>query len=279
MMTRWKTVKGLAKLALFMVASVAVEYLTVAYAVNLGVEDPNPLRLSFQFPGTSWKVTVAISLLFHIVPLTAVIALTFSWVCLTGYLALSASKPPKQKFRRVEKERRKLTLGISQAAKNFLHRVKAAFMKSKGFAMVWSSASRAKTVVKSSLIVLFAFLSLFSLLSLAVYPKLFLKLYWDSPSTLELVMGMNNAARSFVETLAPIRWICTAINNAIIASAPNLRTVAANLGSLIKPLADLTLAEKYLFLQNFAVWASSLAVLLYGLYVRKSYRYRKLRKD
>lgn len=271
--------KGLTALILFIIASAAVEYLAVIYAVSLGVKDPDPLHWSFQFPGTSWKIAVTVSLLFHIVPLTAIIALTFSWVCLTKYLALSASKTPEHKFRRVERERRKLPSRINQAVKNSLHRVRVALMKSGKFAQVWGSLSRAKTVLKSSLIVLSAFLSLLFLFSLWVYPKLFLNLYWNSPSTLELVVWVGNAARAFAETLAPVWWVCTSVNNAIISAAPSLRAFAASVGSAIKPLADLTPAEKYLFLQNFAAWISALAVLLYGSHVRKSYRHRRVRKS
>lgn len=270
--------KGLTALMLFILASAAVEYLAVIYAVSLGVEDPNPLQLSLQFPATGWKMVVTVSLIFHIVPLAAIITLTLSWVCLTKYLNLSASKPSEQKFKRVEGGKRKFTCGISQTVKCSLQRVKAALMKNKSFASLWSRVSHAKTVVKSSLIMLFAFLALFAIFSLAAYPKLFLNLYWNSPSTLGLVIWMGNAARAFAETLTPLWWVCKALNDSIIASAPSIRAFAANFTSIIKPLTDLTPAGKYLFLQNFAVWVSALAVLVYGVYVRRSYRYRKARK-
>ncbi|MEM2631156.1 MAG: hypothetical protein QXE00_01170 [Candidatus Bathyarchaeia archaeon] len=260
-------------LVLFIIASAAVEYLAVMHAVSLGLEDPNPLRLSLL----GWEATV--SLLFHIVPLASIIALSLIWICLTKYLALNVPKLPEQRPKRFEKEGRRFALGIERALKNSLNRVKAALMRSKGFASFWDRLSRAKTFVKSSLIILLAFLSLFFLLSLAAYPKLFLNIYWNNPSTLELVVWISSGARVFVENLTPLLWACTAVNNAIIASAPNLRAFAGNIGCLIRPLFDLSPVGKYLFLQNFAIWVSALAVLLYGFYMRKGYRRkRRLRK-
>jgi hypothetical protein len=281
LMVRWATFKGLAALILFIFASALVEYFTVAYAVSLGVEDQNPLQWSFQFPGTSWTATLRISLLFHIVPMAAIIALTFSWICLTKYVALRAPKTPEEKFKHLENG--KLTSKIGRAVKNYLGRIKHALLRSKGVAYFWGKASFAKTAMKSALTMLIAFSLLLLLFSLSTYPRLIhravLNLYQNNPSTLEFVRSAGNAVKGLAETLAPIGWACAAINNALVAMAPSFRAVAAGFGSLIKPLAELPPTGKYLFFQNFAVWVSALAVLFYGKLVRKSYRHRRIKRS
>lgn len=280
-MVRWANFKGSAALILFIFASALVEYFVVAYAVSLGVEDQNLLQWSFQFPRTSWTITLTISPLFHIVPAAAIIALTFSWICLTKYVALRTPKTPEEKFKHLE--RGKLTSKIGRAVKNYLGRIKRALLGSKGAAYFWSKVSFAKTAIKSALTMLIAFLMLLLLFSLLAYPRLIrqalLNFYQNNPLTLDFVRSAGDAARGLAETLAPIGWACTAINNALIAMAPSFRAVAASFGSLIKPLAELPPAGKYLFFQNFAVWVSALAVLFYGQHVRKSYRYKRIKRS
>jgi len=69
------------------------------------------------------------------------------------------------------------------------------------------------------------------------------------------------------------------MNNALLSAAPGFRDFVAGLGIVIKPLADLDNVGKYLVFQNVAVWVSAIAVLFYGEYVRKGYRYKKGRRS
>lgn len=285
-MFSWVTLKSVTATILFIAISALIEYFIVMYAVSLGVEDENLLKWSFQLPGTSWTMTVVISTLFHLVPICVIVALTFSWICLTKYVALKTPRAIEEKFKRLErgkrqdlKGKRKLTSKISRGMANFLGKVKSALLRVKGIAYLSAKLSLAKATVKSALTILPAFSALILLFSLLAYPRLiyhaFLGLYQNSPSALNFALSMGNAAKGLAETLAPIGWGCAAINNAITAAAPTLRAIAANFGSLIKPLADLPPVCKYLVFQNFAAWISALAVFFHGLYGRKGYRYRR----
>jgi len=278
-MFRWVTLKGLTAIILFLIAAAIIEYFVVAYAISLGVKEENSL--------TSWPV--AISPLFHLVPISAIIALTLSWICLTKYLALKTPRALEEKFKRFEKgkrqtlkDKRKLTSKISRAVTSSFSKIKSTLLRFRAVAYVCSRMSFAKTTLKSALIILLAFSALVLLFSLLVTPQLirqtFLNLYRNNPSMFNFVMSISNAARGFAETLAPIGWVCTAINNALMAMAPGFRAVAAGFGGLIKPLAELPPASKYLVFQNFAVWVSALTVLLYGVYVQKGYRYRRVKR-
>jgi hypothetical protein len=204
-------------------------------------------------------------------------------------LALKTPRALEEKFRRFEKvkrqalkDKRKLTSKISRAITGSLGKVKSALLKFRAVAYVWSKMSFARTTLKSALIMLLAFSAFILLFSILMNPQLirqtFLNLYRNNPSAFSFVRSISNAARGFAETLAPIGWVCTAINNALMATAPGFRAVAAGFGGLIKPLAELPPAGKYLVFQNFAVWVSALAVLLYGVYVQKGYRYRRVKR-
>lgn len=290
MMFNWATLKGATPIVFFIAISALIEYFIVLYALSLGVKEENPLQWSFQFPGTGWTITVAISTLFHLVPICAIVALTFSWICLTKYVALKTPKTIEGKFKRSEKgkrqdikEKRKLASKISRGIDNLIGRMKSALLRFKGIAYLSSKLSFAKATVKSALITLLAFSAFILLFSLLAYPRLvyhaFLSLYQNDPSALKFALSINTAAKDVAETLAPIGWACAAINNAITAAAPNIRAIAASIGSLIKPLVDLSPVSKYLVFQNLAAWLSALAVLFYGLYGRKGYRHRRVKRS
>jgi len=278
-MFRWVTLKSLTAIILFLIAAAIIEYFVVTYAISLGVKEENPL--------TSWPV--AISPLFHLVPISAIIALTLSWICLTKYLALKTPRAFEEKFKRFEKgkrqvlkDKRKLTSRISRTVTSSFGKIKSALLRFRVVAYVWSKISFAKTTLKSGLIILLAFSALVLLFSILVNPQLirqtFLNLYRNNPSAFSFVMSINNAARGFAETLAPIGWVCTAINNALTAMAPGFRAAAAGFGGLVKPLAELPPIGKYLVFQNFAVWISALGVLFYGVHVQKGYQYRRVKR-
>ncbi|MGB9853465.1 MAG: hypothetical protein ACPLRY_01455 [Candidatus Bathyarchaeales archaeon] len=277
---RWATLKGLTAIILFLIAVAIIEYFIVAYAISLGVKEENPL--------TSWPV--AISPIFHLVPTSAIVAITLSWVCLTKYLALKTPGTFEEKFKRFEKvkrqavkDKRGFTSKISRALSGSFGKMKSALLRFRAVAYIWNKMSFAKTTLKSALMILLAFSALVLLFSLLVNPQLihqtFLNLYRDNPSVFNFIRSTSDAAKGFTETLAPIGLACTAINNALVAMAPGFRTVAASFGNIIKPLAELPPAGKYLVFQNFAVWVSALAVLFYGMYVRRGYRYRRVKRS
>jgi len=274
---RWATLRGLSAIFLFLLLSALIEYFVVAYAVNLGIKDENPI----QIPGTS----LAISPLFHLVPLSAIIALTFSWVCLTNYMYLKTQRAREKRFSRFEKVKKQYRRAASKMSRGitaFFGRVNAKIRSVKVFSYLFSKVSLDEITIKSASALLFAFSALIIVFSQIVYPKLIYhtvsNFYQNNPSTLSLVNSINSSLRNFVETVAPVGWICTTFNNALIAMALNLRATVARFGSLTNPLVALPPVGKYLVFQNFAVWISALAVLLYGLYVQRSYHRLKTKR-
>lgn len=265
---RWKTLKGSAAIVLFTVLAFLIEYLIVVYAINLGVKEENSVTL----PWTNWTV----SPLFHLVPVSAVIVLVCSWICMTRYAAAKPTdrlKPPQKRIMRA----------VKKAETGLTGKIKSRMLEVKVVGYVWSKLKFAEATVKSAIITLLLFSALILLVSVAAYPRLiyntFAGLYNGNNSLMELAKTLNIMLKGFAETLAPIWSACSAVNNALIYVAPSFRGLASTLGTITKPLVDLPPAGKYLVFQNVSSWFSALIVLLYGAYTRKSYRYRKPKRS
>lgn len=278
---RWATLKGLTALILFFIAAALIEYATVVYAVALGVEEENPIQWKIQLPGSDWTATISVSPLFHLVPLSTIITLVSSWVYLTRFMAIKPSKEKPKIPQRGKKE--KITTKIGDIVGNFFGKIKSRMLKVKGIAYIWNKMSGTRATIKSAIVLLLAFSTLILLASVLAYPQLiyqtFSNLYQGNPSLLEFVKSTNSALKGFAEAVAPVGWVGSAINNAILSAAPGFRNFVSALGSITKPLADLPPAGKYLAFQNLAAWISALTVLFYGAYMRKGYRYRKPKRS
>jgi hypothetical protein len=276
--------KGLTAIFLFLLIATFIEYLVILYAVNLGVKD-NILQWSFQFLGTNWLITFAISPLFHLVPIAVIIALVSGWIYLTKFMAVKPTekrrekiKPAVQRKERSLKEAKKLASKASHAIRSFFSKIKSGFLRVKGVAYLWQRIHFARATIKSALTILLAFTTFITIVSLLTYPQLIYRTitdaYQNNPSLLNFVKSTNKSLKGIAETLAPL---CSAINNALIFIAPGFRDFALSLGGLVKPLADLPPAGKYLVFQNAAAWASALIALFY-VEMRKGYRPRKGKK-
>jgi hypothetical protein len=257
LLIRWKTLKGLAAIILFLIITVLIECVVVLYAMNLGVQEKAENRM-FGL----------ISPLFHLVPTAVIIALLFSWTYLTRHVAVKPYETMKGKAGSAAKRRKEAKL------KETFHKIKSGLLKVKSIAYLWQKIHFARATIKSALTVLLVFSTFILIISLLAYPKLIYQTisgaYLNNPSLLNFVKGTE-------EALAPIGAIFSAINNALLSAAPSFGNFGSSLGVIIKPLVDLDNAGKYLAFQNVAVWISALAALFYGEYIRKGYGYKKRR--
>jgi hypothetical protein len=263
---RWTTLKGFVALLLFLIVATLIEYVIVLYAINLGVKDETPLQGSFKFPGTDWNVALAISPLFHLVPIAVIIALVASWGYLTRHIAI---KPPETQKARLGVAGKR---GKERKIRRFFGKIGRALSKVKGFAYLESKAHFARATIRSALIVIVVF-SLFVLaISLLTYPQLLYQTiigaYRNNPLLLGFVKSTGNA-------LSPLGSVFSSINNALVAASPGFRGFVLGIAGAFEPLTGLDNAEKYLVFQNAATWVSAVIVLLYGEFGRKSYRQRK----
>lgn len=288
-MFRWATSKGLVAVILFIVIAAMIEYLIVLYAVNLGVKDENLLQWNFQFPGTGWTTTIIVSPLFHLVPITVMITLVSSWSYLTKYVAVKPTRSLKGRVKPAGREKkrsleaRRPASKISHAVQNYFDKIRSGLSRVKGVAYPWQETHFARATIKSASTVLLVFGVFILLASLLAYPQLIYRTisttYQNNPSLLNFTKSTGSSVKGIAEVLAPIGWICSSINHALLSAAPGFRDLALGLGGLIRPLTDLDDAGKYLVFQNIAAWVSALSALFYGEYMEKGYRYRKRKRS
>jgi len=281
-MIRWTTQKGLTTVILFLAVAALIEFLVVLYAMRLGVEDTSVLQWSFNFPGTGWPVTIAISLAFLVVPICVIITLAFSWMYLTKKVSLKRQEIRRGKvetFPRKRVEQGGLITRISRALRNFSKRIKSKLPKTKRFSDFSQKIHIARPTIRSALIVLLAFVAFTLLFSLIAYPQALFRFVTDTyrtdPSLRHFVISADNWAKGAAKDLGPIWWLGTSINNALVAAAPGVKSVGVGLGGLISPIATLASVDKFLLFQNAAAWVSVILVIIYGEQTGKSYRYKK----
>ncbi|MEM3718646.1 MAG: hypothetical protein QXD45_01285 [Candidatus Bathyarchaeia archaeon] len=279
-MLRWSSLKGLTAIILFIVAAVLIEYLIILYAMKLGVKEESPVQWSFKFPVTNWTATLTLSPFFHLVPVAVIIALTSTWICLTKYVAMNPQKPSIEKDKLIKKasrktgEESKIKLRFESSEKAFLSKIKLRFLKSRSIALFWRKVSFAKATIKSALLILLSFSALTLIVSILAYPKMIYQ-------TLSNFYIHNPLLLGFVKTVgtATMGWFCSAFNNAVLNVAPLFRNFIQSVGSLIKPVVELSPAGKYLVIQNVAAWISASSVLLYGAITQRRHRLRRVKKS
>ncbi len=292
---RWTAPKGAAAIVLFFALSVFIQYLVVYLFRFYGLADTQ----TFQLPLIVFTVTV--SPLFHLIPLGVTIVLLSSWTCLTRYIAkvprgkLVTKKPSAKRrkpIKRVKKKRFKSIRGffrkvsskfrtVTQALRAFSHRIKAGILRTRGVSVAMERLFFARAAIKGTATVVLVFLVSFLTLLLMGYPRLIhdliVALYRGNPSFHGFVMGTIDVAGSIGRALAPIGWLASAINNALISASPSFRSVLESfIVSVTDPLANLDLVWKYVICQNLAALISAVASVAYGQYTSLLYRrYRR----
>jgi hypothetical protein len=256
---RRTSLKRLGTSLLFLIIAVLLETIVVLYAISLGVKD-QALQWSFTFPGTKLNLTLAISPLFHLVPIAVLLTLFSSWTYLKRQLVT----------RPVVAQRGKLNVSghVKRPKKTLISRIKSAFSRKEDTASLGKTRLH-RANVRSALIVLIVFSALLLLISLFAYPTLPYQvignLYENNPSLLGFVKGTGAA-------LAPIGAVFSSINNALLSAAPGFGGFVLTVGLVVTPLATLDNAGKYLVFQNGAAWISVFIILFYGKYGRKGFR-------
>jgi hypothetical protein len=280
-MIRWKALKGITAIILFLIIAALVEYVAVLYAISQGVSDVAGLQYSFRFPSTDWTATIAVSPLFHIVPVAVVISLASCWTYLTRKIAVKheKGKVKVETSGKLKKQINKRKSKISRTLSNFTKKVRSGLSKVRGVSYLWQKVHFARATLRSALAVLSTFMLFVLVFILLTYPQLIYRsvgsAYQDNSLLYNFVTSVDNSAKGFAEAVSPLGWIANAVNNVLVGAAPAVKSFGLAFGNLIKPLADLNNAAKYLVFQNAAAWMSVIVVLFYGEYWRKGYRYRK----
>ena len=280
LMIRWTALKGIIAIIVFLIIAALAEYLVVVYAISQGITDTTLLQLSFEFPGTSWPVTIAVSPMFHLVPIAVIITLAFSWTYLTRKMAVKqAMKTRPEPSPRRQKQHGDARSKVTRSLRRFFRKIKSVLLKARGIAYVWQKVHFARATLRSAFAVLSLFLVFTFIFILFTHPQLIYRAvsgaYENNSPLYSFVTSISNSARGFAEAVSPIGWIASGINSALIGASPTIKSMGIALGNMIKPFADLDNSGKYLVFQNAAAWISVFIVLFHGEYRMKRIRYKK----
>jgi hypothetical protein len=244
-LTRWTTQRGLASLITFLIISVLIEYVIVLYAINLGVKESPEHLLSLKIPGINGAIEI--SPLFHVVPTAVIIALATVWISFTKRTTARTTQPQKWKVGATSKQD------------------KGSIRKEQKKPSINTRQGILKTTARGMITVLLVFSALILAVSLLAYPNL---IYWIVTNTYQNNPSVLNFVKGTGQSLASIGGAFSAVNGALIAASPGLKSLALGFGGLIRPLSDLDNAGKYLLFQNAAVWISAIITLFYREYGR-----------
>jgi ABC-type multidrug transport system fused ATPase/permease subunit len=266
---------GLAATVLFLVVAVLLEVIIIYSSMALGLRDMNPIVWNVA------SVTITISPLFHILPLTVIIVLFASWIYLTRNVAYipttkaqpqkTARRPPpslrryeKKSFKRLRRFVNRLNKGIEETGRKIRERI-----ANTRLVKYFEQHVAGKTVFKSAWTVVLSFLVLALAISLVVYPFLL-------PDAVDWLGGGNSLLAGFItwtvgaataigQVLSPIGWIAASINSGLTSIATGFRNGVIDFTTpIVQPLVSLDFTGKYMLVQNVAAWSSALIALYAG---------------
>ncbi len=279
-------------MATFLITALLVEYLVAWIFMSVGLTDTSSLTHVVSVPFTGWVFNVAISPLFHLVPLGVIVVLVSSWAYLLRQLVIvpqriesrksypaRRERPKPKRFKRFSTGVGSKLRGVGRIFKPLYHWARNATLRTRGISNALQRLFFARTAIRSATTVFSIFLFLFILLLLAGYPRLvhntIASLYKGNPSFHGFVLSAMSAAQSTAQALLPIGWVASTVNNGLLAVAPGFRSTLEGLGtSVVGPLTQLDIVGKYVICQNIAAWFSAVTALVYGQRISSKRRYK-----
>jgi hypothetical protein len=171
---------------------------------------------------------------------------------------------------------------VGRAIKAFFRRIRGAILRIRGVSYLQKRLFFARAAVKSTVTVLLVFLVSVLTLYMLAYPELTYNLatgtYAANPSFHGFVLKTIEIGKTIAQTLSPVGWLASAIDNALRAAAPGFRNALEGFGGPVtEHLAKLDPVWTYTLCQNVAAWVSAIVALAYGEYTSRLYRIRKPR--
>ncbi|HIE15249.1 TPA: hypothetical protein EYP70_08255 [Candidatus Bathyarchaeota archaeon] len=288
---RWTASKReIIAVASYIIIAVFIEYLVTATFMNFGLTEE--LMLTWRIPLLN-DLTVSISPVLHLVPLTVVFTLVFSWMHITKYVIYATPKLIKiEKIVKKKKgEKRALKVKTFKEKTSYITNfpMKISNFLKLPFLKIWEKLGLARlsqflreqpfasASIKGAFAVLATFLTFMVLTCLLENPDtiyhLIIIFYQRNPALLDFVYGTHIAINSISEMLGPALWVPSTINKSLLDVAPYFRkTIDTSLRPLFKVFTSLNITTKYLICQNVASWTSAFTSILYGRFKSKSWK-------
>lgn len=292
---RWTAPKGFAAIVVFTALALLMEYFLVSLFLSTGLRDGNLL----VWTSTNPAFTITVSPLFHLLPLGVTAVLVASWTYMTKYVAAVPrvrkphERPPVKRrkkypgwFRRRLRSIRRFSKWLNrklQKVKRVItspfNRISSRIAQIRGVSYLSQRLHSAGATIKSTATVLFIFSALALMLYVLGYPKAVYNgvtaLYKGSPASLGFVLWIRDVAHAVGKALAPLGWLASAINNALLAASPGFRNALLSLAMpVVEAVSKIDPTVKYLLCQNIAAWICAVSALAYGQYATRLYRRR-----
>ncbi len=284
---RWTTREGYVATILFLFLSLIFQVALIFAFQTLGLTDERAWASTFIIPGTNWSVTLTLSPLFHLLPITVIIVLFASWT----YLAKSTAFLPQREIsRRASPPRMAREAGMLKSTRRFFRNlsrrlqrlgrtIKSSARKIPGVSLMSQRLSSAHAAAKSAVMILLIFIAIAAGLVFVEYPDLIhnltVNLYRGSPALANFASGTTMWFRSIGTAVPPLGDFVGSINNAFIKAAPGFRKSLEAAGtSLTKPIIQLDTVSKYTLSQNLASWTAAILAILYSSYYSTRRRIR-----
>jgi hypothetical protein len=275
---RWTSARRYVSLILFLALSLVFELLLIFAFQTMGLIDQNAWVSTLLVPGTSLSITVTISPLLHLMPITVIIVLFTSW----RYLAKANVFLPQREIMKRVPPRRTMETGRFKSMQRFFRNlgkrlqrfgrtVKSGFAKIPGVPSISQRLSSAHAAVRSAIVILLVFISLAVGLIFVAYPDLIyhltVNLYRGSPALVNCATGTASWLNGVGTLLPPLGGLGASMNNALIAAAPGFRQSLEAAGtSLTRPIIQLDIVGKFALSQNLAAYAAAIIALMYGAF-------------
>lgn len=252
----WTTQKRLLLLGLFIAVAFISEIFIVSFFMGSGLTEASASPL-------------AISSLFHILPLAVIIVLVLSWTYLTKHVAIRPQRKARTKTTKSRRHPRRRThkpkTSVMETIKNALDKIGSVFSSGDN-SVVIKRRTFSSVAVESGVTVLTVFLLALILLAVFVYPRLF-----------------TDFAAEFYKKTSGLQGFLQSLAEGAVSIAGGLDSIASGFRSAFEGLLSsnsfsLTgrdLLWRYVFVQNAAAWISAISVLMYVRYFSKTYHDRK----
>lgn len=282
--------RTLLAVAVYSLIALALEYFLTVTFITHGLSEGEMLTLSLRVPASDITLTASVSPLIHLIPACVMIALVSSWMHVTEYaLRIPMRKPtkfraPKRVRRSVRRGRKGLLFAVRRRLKPLIDLWGRVKWKARSpFVSLWRSldlgcvSARLQRMpftvaaVKGALITLSAFSVLAVLVYLLEYPQTLyeatVNLYQGNPLLLNLVFGLHEAIRGLAVALGPLGWLPSAVNDALLKSAPSFKkALDLSLKPILEAFSGLNITWRYLVCQNLAALTSASIAIVYGRY-------------
>jgi len=280
---------------LFFALTLVLEVLLIYSFQSFGLVDRNVWITTILIPYVNWSFIVSISPLFHLLPIGVIAVLLTSWAYLTKYTGFVpqrveptrrvSTQPRREPEARRFKSLRRFMRRLNRRLQRFGKALRMGIQRVRGVSYISQRLFFARAAVRSAVTVLVVFFCVAFLVLLAEYPYLVyygtVNLYRGTPVLLNFVSGTAELLQGVGQAAPPLGGLGSSVKDALVGSAPGFRRSLEGVGaSLIGPIVQLDVVDKYVLSQNLAAWASALVALVCGAYVssRPSRRPKGIRK-